>query len=174
MLIIFTGLPASGKSAVAQRLRTSLDAVLLDKDVVRGCLFAGHIEYERPQDDLCVTIMYEVAAYHLRKRPQVPVILDGRTYSRRYQIDAVKQAAETMQVPACFIECVCAPETAKLRLDTDAGTHPAQDRNYELYLRSRAAAEPIAEPRLVLDTDKLDVETCLQRVLAHIQDYRQC
>ena len=92
----------------------------------------------------------------LGRDPTASVLLDGRTYSRRYQIEALERAAREAATPLRLIECVCSPESALARLERDAaepGAHPAADRDAALYLASRAAAEPIERDRLVLDTD---------------------
>jgi predicted kinase len=164
------GLPASGKSVLARRLQGVLQAVLLDKDQVRACLFEGYVTYTRDQDDLCVDVLYDVAEFHLRQRPETPIILDGRTYSRTYQVNALKQAARRMDVPLRIIECVCSPETARLRLQQDAGVHVAQDRDYALYQRSRSSAEPIEEPRQVVATDCCTLDECVNQALSYLQD----
>lgn len=163
------GLPASGKSAISERLKNALNAVLLNKDKVRACLFENYVEYSREQDDLCVDMMYQIARYHLKKRPTTPVILDGRTYSRTYQIEAAKQAAILADTTICIIECVCSPTVARMRLKNDRYKHIAQDRDELMYEKSRASAEPITEPRLVLETDKANEEQCEQTALAYLK-----
>ena len=168
------GLPASGKSALSARLKKALKAVLLDKDHVRASLFAEYVDYSRAQDDLCVDIMYDLTAYHLEQRPTTPIILDGRTYSRRYQIDALKRAAARSKTTIHIIECVCSEETALTRLEQDKDKHVAQDRDAQLYRKSRAAADPITEERLVLDTDAYSVGQCEQAALAYLREKHTC
>lgn len=174
MLIVMAGLPATGKSAVSRRLKQALDAVLLDKDQIRACLFDGYVEYSRLQDDLCVNMMYDLASFHLDRRPNKPVILDGRTYSRAYQIDSVKSAASRDQVPLCIIECVCSHETALIRLQQDKDIHLAQNRDATLYEKSRANAEPITEPRFILNTDEEGEALCAERALGYIRKQQTC
>lgn len=174
MLIAMAGLPASGKSAIAQRLKPLLSAVLLDKDQVRAHLFAEHVEYSRSQDDLCIDIIYDVTCFHLQRRPQTPVILDGRTYSRRYQIEAVKNTAIRANTDLAIIECICSPETALHRLEKDEAVHLAKDRNAQLYEKSQAAAEPIVEPRLTLNTDEKTAEECVTAAIRYLQTHRSC
>ena len=169
MLIVMAGLPATGKSAVSQALKQSLKAVLLDKDQLRACIFTDHVDYTREQDDLCVDMMYDVAQYHLTKRPDTPVILDGRTYSRRYQVDLVKRAAQRAGTPMCIIECVCSPDTARTRLRHDKDKHIARNRDERLYEKSRTTAEPMTDPRLVLDTEQMTKEQCTQSALEYIR-----
>lgn len=166
------GLPASGKSAIARELKLVLNAVLLDKDQVRASLFSDYVDYSRAQDDLCVSIMYDIAHYHLEHRGDTPVVLDGRTYSRGYQVEAVKHAADRAATTLCFIECVCSPATAKERLERDRGVHLAADRDYKLYQKSYAASEPIVEPRLTLNTDTYSESQCVEIALEYIRVQR--
>lgn len=172
MLIVLAGLPGTGKSTLARRLAQELPAIVLDKDVVRAALFPPtEIEYSTPQDDLCVEIMLRVAAYILAKDPQKYVILDGRTYSRRYQVEAVRGFAQEQGVACTLIECVCSDETVRRRLQRDRaeGLHPATNRDYEMYLSVKARSESISGPKLVIDTDQdleLAVENCLSVIRA--------
>lgn len=162
------GLPASGKSAVASRLHTMVDSVLLDKDIVRAFLFNRYVDYSDAQNDVCLDIMYEVSLY-LLSRPNAPlVIIDGRSYSKAHQVKSLIEVSEKAQCRLRIVECVCSAESARQRLLNDQGVHPAKDRDYELYCRSLAAAEPITEPKLKLDTDKLSADECADRALAYL------
>jgi len=168
------GLPASGKSSIARMLANHLSAVLLDKDQVRDFLFKDAVDYKRKQDDLCVNVMYDVASYHFSVSPNKPVILDGRSYSKRYQVDAVKETAVRANVELYFIECVCKPETARVRLKSDENIHLAKNRNYSMYERSRANADVITEPKLILDTDSRNEKECLQRIMSYLKSSSSC
>lgn len=168
------GLPASGKSSIAQLLTQSLNAVLLNKDVIRACLFNDAIDYTRQQDDLCVNVIYDVARYHLTERPGIPVILDGRSYSRHYQIESVKNTAAGADVSLIIIECVCSSETARQRLENDADTHLAKNRDYSLYQRCMETAETIVEPKLVIDTDNYNTSEGTQLALSYIKSQQAC
>ena len=170
LIIAMAGLPASGKSDVGAQLQRVLGAVLLDKDRVRNFLFASYVDYSRRQNDLCLGVMYDVANYLLTTSSPSVVILDGRTYSRRYQIAAVKAAAERSGSRLLIIECVCSEESAKARLQNGQGNHLAKDRDFEMYLRSKAAAEPIDEPKLVLETDICSLEQCLEQALRYVNE----
>src|SRR5262245_12555886 len=90
-------------------------------------------------------------------RGRVPaVVLDGRTYSRRDQVDELRALAARLGTPLALIECTSAPDVARARLERDAasGSHPAGNRSFELHERLRAAAESIGSPKLVLATDE--------------------
>src|SRR5271170_1769871 len=98
--VVLAGLPGTGKSTLARAVSARLSGAVLDKDKVREALFPGAMtDYTREQDDLCVRAMLEAAAYLTRKgaasHQRVPFIfIDGRTFSKRDQIDEVVQAAE--------------------------------------------------------------------------------
>jgi adenylylsulfate kinase len=170
MLILMAGLPGTGKSTIAQQLAVDLPAVVLDKDRIRATLFPPtHIEYSTVQDDFCMTIMLQVAGYLLEKNPSAHVILDGRTFSRQYQVRAVCQWTEQHNVSTMIVECVCADRTARQRLEHDAkvASHLAGNRDYTLYQFIKASFEPIPEPKLVVDTDNA-LEDCVALCHAYI------
>ena len=167
-MIVLAGLPASGKSAIALRLHGALKSVLLDKDRVRDFLFQEYVDYSNAQNDLCVDTMYEVASYLLSKDEPPAVIIDGRSYSRKLQIERLKVIVAKAQCQLFLIECICSSESARQRLQQDQGVHLARDRNYAMYSKSRATAEPIEEPRLILDTDMLSADECASRALEYV------
>ena len=95
MIVLLAGLPGTGKSTLALGLAERLNAAILSKDAIRHALFAPpDVEYSTSQDDLVLRIMLEAATWLLRKHPARILFLDGRTFSRRYQIDLVLKAAQ--------------------------------------------------------------------------------
>ena len=172
MLIAMAGLPGTGKSTLAGRLRSELGAVVLNKDAVRAVLFpAPVLDYSAAQDDVCMAAIYSAAAAILKAKPRQTVILDGRTFLRSYQMrDLFALAASLNEIPH-IVECVCDNEVARERLEGDQalGTHPAGNRGYALYLERKAAAEPITNSRLVLETGKTPLDECVKRSLEYIK-----
>lgn len=157
MIVQLAGLPGTGKSTLAGELTRALGrrTLLLDKDRIRDALFGPRlITYTRDQDDFCVRLIHQAAARHVREHPDAAVILDGRTCSRRYQIEEVQHLATKTGRPLRIIECVCPDRIAAHRLQQDllAGTHPAANRSPDLHRRLKARAEPITLPALRLDT----------------------
>jgi len=169
--IAMAGLPGSGKSTLARGLAQELAGVLLDKDVIRSALFPPQaIEYSSHQDDFVVEIMFQVAAYLVEKEPQRPIILDGRPFIRRYQVERLLQAAHGAGTSLKILECVCRAETARRRLDrtSQGASHLAQNRDLDLYLAMKKQAEPIQVPHLVVDTDQ-ELQVCLKACLEYLK-----
>ena len=170
MLIAMAGLPGTGKSTIAARLAERLGGVVLCKDVVRQALFPPPaLDYSRAQDDLALQAMYRAAERTLATS-QIPVILDGRTFSKAYQVRDLFTAAERMGLIPCIIECVCSDEVARERIEADVrtGTHPAGNRTFAMYLEMKARAEPLTVPRLVLDTGIESLDECVSRAGSYV------
>jgi adenylylsulfate kinase len=161
MLILMAGLPGTGKSTLSQALAAKLAATVINKDEIRAALFPpGDIEYSTEQDEFCMRVMLKVAGYLFRKDPARKVFLDGRTFSRRYQLDRATGYAQAIGQPWRILECICRDDTARRRLDHDRN-HLAENRNFDLYQRVKARFEEITLPKTVIDTDQ-PLEKCVE------------
>ena len=164
MLVVMAGLPGTGKSAVARELSARLGGTVLSKDTIRHALFEQRdVEYTTEQDDFCMDVMLKTATYILGRHPDRILFLDGRTFSRRYQIARVLELAERLQQPWRIFECICSDETAKQRLSAEQN-HPASNRDFDLYLRVKDKFEEIRFPKTILNSDQ-SLEECVQRAL---------
>jgi adenylylsulfate kinase len=168
MIVLMAGLPGTGKSTLAHELARRVSGRVLSKDDIRSAIFQpAEIEYSSRQDDLCLQIMLEIAGHLLSGQPARSIFLDGRPFSRRYQIENVLTVAQSLHQPWRILECVCSEETARRRLQSDAETdaHPARNRDYQLYLEVKSRFESITHSKTIIDTER-PLETCAQQAMA--------
>jgi predicted kinase len=168
--VLMAGLPGTGKSTLAAALAHELNGVVLSKDAIRAALFPGDLtDYMREQDDLCFGMVLDAARYLAEHRAAEFVFLDGRTFSRREQIEQAIKAAEEAGCGWRIVLVICSDEIAEARLLADVGKHPATNRTVELYREVKARFEPILRPHLEIDTSQ-PLEVCTEQALGALRD----
>jgi adenylylsulfate kinase len=163
MIVIMAGLPGTGKSTLARALAARVDGAVLDKDEIRRALFpAADIKFSTEQDDFCMEVMLETAEYLLRRNPARHVFLDGRPFSRSYQIERVIAYAAGLGQSWRILECVCSESTARQRIEKQE--HPAANRDFALYLRVKERFEEIGFKKTVMDMERT-LEQCVESAM---------
>ncbi len=152
MIVMMAGLPGTGKSTLARAVAEHLGGMVLDKDLVRASVFPPKsIEYSTRQDNYLVQLMLDEAEYVLRVQPARIIFLDGRPFSKKYQVDAVVDFAKSIGTPWRIVECVC-PEAVALRRLKEDLEHIAENRGPTLYQKVKASFQRIRRRKLVVQT----------------------
>jgi predicted kinase len=164
-LIVLSGLPGSGKTALAEGLSRALSIPIFSVDPIEAAMWrAGLAKTETG------IAAYEVARAladeHLRLRHAVIVDAVNAVEAPRA---AWRNLAAKHRVSLKVIECVCSDETIHRqriegRVRSVAGTH---ELTWPRLLQRRAEYEAWTDPRLVLDTSR----TSPAQVLAQAMNY---
>lgn len=175
MIIAMAGLPGSGKSTLALELAVQLPAVVLNKDQVRAALFpADEIDHSAQQDDFVVGLLFQAAEYYFQKDPKKCVIIDGRTFSKKAQVDSLVKYSQTYKRALKVIYCTCSDEIARARIEHDLAAHEhlASDRDFDLYVRLKAQSDPLLVPHLSVDTGE-PLRSCVAECLQYLREKNQ-
>jgi predicted kinase len=152
MLVIFRGLPGTGKSSLVRQLVAQRQGFhVLNRDVLRAAVIARPA-YTTDEKTLIDDLICRMAGFLLDRGRDV--VIDGMALSSAARVDELVQVAAQRNTHARIIECVCRQDTALSRISNDDGSHPAGDRGEALYFEVQARWQPVAHPCLTVDTDR--------------------
>jgi predicted kinase len=152
MLVVFRGLPGTGKSRLVSALLGERPTFLvLSRDNLRAGMFP-HPTFGQDEKDLVDDMIVSMAGFLLERKRDV--VIDGMALSSAGRVEQFVRAAESRGAQFRIIQCVCAEKTALDRIARDRGAHPAGDRGESLYLETRKRFETVPHPFLTVDTDK--------------------
>ena len=166
MLIIFAGLPGTGKTTLSKVLSKKLNAVYLRVDTIeQACKNSKFLNIETVED-AGYLVAYDVAKDNLKNG--LTVVADSVNPIAITRNDWLSVGKE-INVKAVEIEVVCSDKTEhKRRVESRVADIPNHvvptwqdvlDREYEPYPRSV----------LTIDTASKSVETCLNSILSNLK-----
>jgi predicted kinase len=171
LLIVFAGLPGTGKSSLARAVARELRAVYLDKDTVKDCAIAvaHELKIERGPD-LAGPLSYELLVLLARDNLSLgrSVVLDSPAGYRQFR-EQVSDLAKARRASLKLIECICTDEALLRQRVESRGRElpPYRARDWADYQSNRTRFEGLTERRLVVDTAELTA-TNLRKVLTYV------
>jgi predicted kinase len=151
VLIVMAGLPAAGKSSVAERLARALPAAVVSVDPVEAAMWRAGVDRGQPTGLAAYLVAETVADGVLALGQRVIVdAVNGVEAARRQWRDL----AERHGVPLAFVEVVCSdPRVHRRRLENRSRDIAGfEEPTWEEVRRRRAEYEPWTDHRLVLDS----------------------
>jgi predicted kinase len=142
------GEPGSGKSTLARALAPRIDAVVLDKDIIKSAILRAGAD-EQLAAPAAYEVYFELAEDLVRQGRSI--ILDNPVFWPRVEERWLALSAAA-SCPPLLIECIC-PDRDELvrRLATRNGRESNPKEPLDL-LRHPGAVETRFQPRLTLDT----------------------
>jgi predicted kinase len=167
MLVIFRGLPGTGKTFLVKRLMERCrEFLVLSRDALRGSIIP-HPSFDESEKALIDDLIVRAAAFLLGA--QRSVVIDGMALSSAARVGQFVEAAQNAGVPWRIIECTCEERTALERIAVDGAAHLAGDRGATLYFAVKKRFEIPPWPRLLVDSCD-DADSNVDAIVAYMKD----
>jgi hypothetical protein len=163
ILVVFSGVPGSGKTYLARRVQARLAAAVIETDRVRRILF-HRPQYSGSENGWVYTVCHELIARLLNRRQAV--IFDATNLVERHR-EVLYKIAGQAQARLVIVHTVAPDDVIRARLTMrlmapDPGNH--SDADVAVYETLRKTEQPIGRPHLVIDTTG-DCEQAVRRIL---------
>lgn len=151
MLLLFSGLPATGKTTLAKKVAKKINAEILRTDVIRKEIIREP-KYTDEEKEAVYKEMFSRAEKMISSGKTV--ILDANFYKEGQRTEAKKIAGRT-GAKFFLIEVTCPEEKIRGRMKIRKKAEDASDaKEMEIYYKIKRVWEPITEPHIVVDTSK--------------------
>jgi predicted kinase len=161
MVIVVFGLPGTGKTFFSEKLAEKTGAVHLNTDIIRIKMGKKGV-YDEQTKNLIYANMLEQAADYLGNGRDV--ILDG-TFLRQEQRKQVHEIAKAKRQQIFFIEILADEKVVEERLKEKRKFSEA---DLEIYRKLKKEHEPFTGNRLMIWTDREDLEIMLMKAEKYI------
>jgi len=163
MILVLFGLPASGKTFLADELAKEFGCVHFNTDIVRK-QFIEKPDYSDKEKRLVYKKMLELSAKELEKGNCI--ILDGTFYRETMRKKAGELAKKYLDT-AVFIELTVTDSEAKRRISERARKKKSpSDATFPVYLKLKKRFQKLKEEHMVIDS-----ETPLRKQVKKVEFY---
>jgi len=165
MILIVTGLPATGKSYFAKHTAKEIGAVHLNTDIIRKEINKQG-QYDKESKQLVYDHLLESMIKHAQNKEHV--IIDG-TFHKKEVRERFAREARKYTREVYFVEMRATEKTVKERLKSEREYSEA---DFKVYKKIKSTYEQLKEPHLVLWTDESDVNELIGKLNTYLNDQR--
>lgn len=170
MLILFCGLPGVGKTSLANKLGSLINAIVLSTDKIRKELISEPT-YTKEEKKLIYDVMLLVARY-LHNEAGVKCILDATFNTEESRRTAIEKLANVSSEQIYIVECVCPEDIVISRLKARKGDY--SDADIDIYRKMKQLYEPVKDKQrhIIADTSrdsKINAEEIKSRIFGEKQ-----
>lgn len=160
LIFIICGLPGTGKTFLANKLSSYVNATVLSTDKLRKELFKKptYTPWERT---LIYDVLFLLAKY--LHSSEISCILDG-TFNMEKSRSEVKEILNLRDDQFHIIECVCPEDIILTRLLLRKDDY--SDANVSIYLKMKKIYEPVRQNHLTINT-AMPIDKNIERILKY-------
>ena len=170
VFVVFSGLPASGKSFLARRLQPRLCAVIIATDHVRRLLFRRP-RYTLSENAWVYAVCHQLIVRRLEAGHQV--IFDATNLVELHR-ETIYAIADRKHAGMVIVHTIAPEDVVQQRMQRRqqrADQHDRSDADMAVYTMLRQTEQPIGRPHLVIDTTE-DSDLSVQRILQRCAEVR--
>ena len=165
MLVVFGGLPGTGKTTLAQAVSQELSAAYVRVDAIESALGRAGIARDQPMGLAAYAVAHAVAEGCLRTGARVVVDAVNPVEAAR---EGWRQLADRTGKALRVVEVVC-PDAVEHRRRVESRESDLEGYAVPTWADVEAREyEPWHEPRLVVDTCAEPADDCVARILDYV------